>query len=111
MYAVFVTIDVQPGFGDRFTEASLADARGSVNNERGCFRFDVLGDPSDSNRFYLYEVYEDQAAMDAHVQTPHFKTWRETTKDWIAGEFDVTVCETVFPSAEGWRKQKPYLPD
>ena len=42
MLSVFVTIQVKPGFRDRFVEAVLDDARGSVRDEPGCFRFDVL---------------------------------------------------------------------
>ena len=67
MHAIFVTINIKPGYREQFKEASLGDSQGSVRDEPGCFRFDILEDKTDPNRFYLYEVYEDEEAhMVAH---------------------------------------------
>lgn len=109
MHAIFVTIQIKPGFREQFAEASLRDAQGSVRDEPGCFRFDVLEDASDPNRFHLYEVYAGDAALAAHREAPHFKRWRETVQDWFDGEPQRIVMRTVFPSDEGWRAQKPAL--
>ena len=45
-------------------------------------RFDVLQDESDPAHVVLTEVYVDQAAADAHKQTPHYARWR----DAVAGD-------------------------
>ena len=111
MISIFVTIQVKAGFREQFAEASLGDAQGSVRDEPGCFRFDILQDGSDPNRFYLYEVYADQAALEAHRQAPHYKKWRETVQDWFDGEPQRVPMTTVFPSDDGWRAQKPALLD
>ena len=111
MNSIFVTIQIKPGFSDRFREASFGDAQGSVRDEPGCFRFDILQDDSDPNRFHLYEVYVDQAAYEAHRETPHYKKWRSTVLDWFDGEPQRVAMTTIFPSDEGWRKQKPHLLD
>ena len=63
MLGVLVTINIKPGFKDRFMPAMLADAEGSVNNEPGCLRFDVLQDTEHSDRIYLMEEYADEAAF------------------------------------------------
>ena len=42
MHSIFVTIRIKPGFAAQFTEASFGDAQGSVRDEPGCFRFDIL---------------------------------------------------------------------
>ena len=109
MISIFVTIQIKPGFADQFREASLGDSQGSVRDEPGCFRFDILQDDSDTDRFHLYEVYADQAAIDAHREAPHYKKWRETVQDWFDGEPQRVSMTTVFPSDDGWRKQKPTL--
>ena len=109
MNAIFVTINVKPEQLDAFTEASFADGQGSVRDEPGCFRFDILRDPGIPNRFYLYEIYRDDAAMDAHLQTPHFKTWMKTVEDMLDGAMEILPMQTVFPSDAGWEKQKPGL--
>jgi quinol monooxygenase YgiN len=109
MIALLVTIQVKPGFGEGFAEAIKADARGSVRDEPGCFRFDVLRNHSDPLRFHLYEVYADQAALDAHTRTPHYLKWRSTVGDWLDGEVQRTDCAPLFPSDDGWRRQKRHL--
>ena len=109
MISIFVTIQVKPGLRDRFAEASLADARGSVENEPGCFRFDILQADSDPDRFHLYEVYADQAALEAHRNAPHYIKWRSTVQDWFASETERIAMTTIFPSDDGWRQQKPHL--
>ena len=110
MYAIFVTINIKPGYREQFKEASLGDSQGSVRDEPGCFRFDILEDKTNPNRFYLYEVYEDEDAhMVAHRNAPHYKKWRETVQDWFEGDTVAIPMNTVFPSDEGWKAQKPGL--
>lgn len=110
MIAIFVSIRVKPGFRDRFVEAALDDARGSARDEPGCYRFDVLTDDSDPDLVHLYEVYADQAALEAHRKMPHYARWGEATKD-LRGEGAASRVEatTVFPSDDVWRSQKPHL--
>jgi autoinducer 2-degrading protein len=84
MYVIIVQIQIKEGYKDAFIEAMLDDAKGSVKNEPGCLRFDVIQDGGDPNRIWLYEVYVDEAAFQVHMQTPHFIKWRDTVKDWFA---------------------------
>ena len=109
MISVFVSIRVKPGLRDRFVEATLGDARGSVGDEPECYRFDILKDASDPDLVHLYEVYKDQAAVDAHRKMPHYTRWAAEVADWRVGDATRVESTTVFPSDEGWRKQKPHL--
>lgn len=109
MISIFVTIQIKEGTVDAFTEASFGDAQGSVRDEPGCFRFDILQNQEDPNRFHLYEVYADAAALDAHREAPHYKKWRSTVESMFDGDISRVVMNTVFPSDEGWQKQKPNL--
>ena len=109
MISIFVSIKVNPGYRDRFIEATLDDARGSVADEPGCFRFDVLQDDSDPNLTHLYEVYANEAALEAHRQAPHYETWRSIVIDWFDGTPKRVEGTTLFPTDEGWRAQKPHL--
>ena len=82
MYVIVAPIQIKPGYKDQFIEAVVEDARSSVNNEPGCLRFDVIQDANDPNRIWLYEVYQNEAAFQTHLQAPHLLKFRETTKDW-----------------------------
>ena len=109
MISIFVTIQIRDGFIDQFKEASFGDSRGSVRDEPGCFRFDILQNSEDPNRFHLYEVYEDELALEAHRDAPHYKKWRSTVEDWFDGDISRVLMTTIFPSDKGWRDQKPHL--
>ena len=109
MIGIFVTIQIKPGFKDKFMEASLGDARGAVYDEPGCFRFDMLESDEDPNRIHLYEIYEDEAALAAHRAAPHFTKWLSTVEPWFDGDRTRVEMHTNFPSDETWRKQKSAL--
>ena len=82
MYVIIAPIQIKPGFKEKFIEEMIGDARGSVNNEPGCLRFDVIQDAENPNRIWLYEVYIDEAAFQEHTKQPHLLKWREAVKDW-----------------------------
>ena len=104
MQALVVTIQIKPEHREAFMEAMLDDARGSVQNEPGCLRFDVIQDAEDPNRIHLYEVYRDQAAIEAHRQAPHYTKWRETVKDWHAAAPVRRMGSHAFPPDSSWSK-------
>ena len=84
MHVLIVTIQIQPSHRKEFLELMIEDARGADEDEQGCLRFDVLQDVEDPNRIYLYEVYVDDAAVDAHRKAPHFLKWQSTVQNWFA---------------------------
>ena len=43
------------------------------------------------------------AAADAHKQTPHYATWRDTVAPMMAAPRSAERYETVSPDAAGWR--------
>jgi (4S)-4-hydroxy-5-phosphonooxypentane-2,3-dione isomerase len=104
MYAILVTIRIKPEFREPFIESMLDDARGSVNDEPGCFRFDVLQDDKNPNTIYLYEVYRDRSAFDAHLVAPHYTYWRDTVNDWYASPNQVVNVTPIYPAPAGWTK-------
>ena len=58
-------------------------ASNSLGREEGCIQFDVSVDPQDPGRLFLYEVYRDQAAFEAHTKTPHFAEFNADSADWV----------------------------
>ncbi len=82
-FALWVEFDLRPGMLPAFLDAARLDAEGSVRNEPGCYRFDILQDPALPNRVCFYEVYQDDAAFAVHREMPHFKTYLATTEPMI----------------------------
>jgi (4S)-4-hydroxy-5-phosphonooxypentane-2,3-dione isomerase len=98
-----VAIKFEPWYRDAVVASLLDDARGSINDELGCRRFDVLQDRADPHRGFTSEVCKHEQALEAHQRTPHFTKWRETVKDWFDAEPELYVCPTVFPIEDAWR--------
>ena len=75
MYVVTVEFIVKAGHAAAFLPAMLENARASREREPGCRQFDVCADPNDARVIFLYELYDDRAAFDAHRATAHFKAF------------------------------------
>jgi autoinducer 2-degrading protein len=69
MRAIWVRMRIKPADRARFLEAIGVDALESERDEPGCLRFNVLQDVQEENLYYCYEVFADEAAMDAHRAT------------------------------------------
>lgn len=74
MICVAVTYLIREGHEDEAIEyfRQLAPA---TRAEPGCRQYEVHRSPSDPRRFFLYERYEDQAALDAHRAADHFQRY------------------------------------
>ena len=82
-YINAVELDIVPADLEKFKAAIQKNAAASVK-EPGCRQFDVLFEDGNPHHVFLYEVYDDAAALDSHRQQPHFKTYWETTAPMIA---------------------------
>src|ERR1700761_8326692 len=105
MLAMWVKVRVKPEQRDRFLKAIEVDALGSERDEPGGTRFNVLQDEQDHNVYYFFEVYRDQAALEAHRAAPHYAAGRPAA-DTLDGPPEATRCQSVFPAAaEYWEKK------
>ncbi|MBL6946576.1 MAG: antibiotic biosynthesis monooxygenase [Rhodospirillales bacterium] len=50
---------------------------GIVRSEPGCIRCDVLVPEETGNVIFLYELFEDEAALKTHSEMPYMPGWRE----------------------------------
>ena len=97
MFAIFVSAKVKPELRQRFLEVIEDDSISSVRDEPGCLRFDVLHDQDDPDQYYFYEVYRDEAAFQAHLETPHLARWLEAARECLVEPTRRVRCTTVFP--------------
>jgi autoinducer 2-degrading protein len=66
-----------------FHETIIENARASTATEPGCRQFDVCIDPDNDNVFFLYEIYDDDAAIAAHLASDHFLHMNTLTQHWV----------------------------
>jgi autoinducer 2-degrading protein len=83
MLALVVEFRIKTEHIAAFERAIVENARASRETEAGCRQFDVCRDPDDPGLFFLYELYDDEAAIQAHLRTPHFLHMNASTTDWI----------------------------
>jgi quinol monooxygenase YgiN len=103
--ALLVEFLVRPGFAERFGELILANARASVEQEQGCRRFDVLVEPENGRRFVLYEIYDDEAAFDLHLRSPHYHSFSAAIDGQIE-ERSVRRLGFYAPTAENYDRDR-----
>jgi quinol monooxygenase YgiN len=83
MFVNAVDLDIVPAEGEKFLAAITENGMASVK-EPGCRRFDILNLASDPNHFFLYEIYDNEAALKAHRETAHFKKYAATAASMVA---------------------------
>ncbi len=101
MYIVHVFVTVKPDRIQDFKEATLANARASVQ-EAGIARFDVLQEADDPCHFLLVEVYRTTDDPARHKETAHYNQWKEGVADMMASPRTKKVYDNVFPDENGW---------
>lgn len=93
MFAVTVTFTATPDGMAAFLPLVRAQAANSLRLEPECHRFDFWTDPARPDQVFLYEIYTDAAAFDAHLQSAHFKIFARETAPLVADK-QVTTWAT-----------------
>jgi len=101
MLILHVHVQVKPDCIDAFKEATIENARHSVQ-EPGIVRFDVIQHKDDPARFVLVEVYRNEEATAAHKATAHYAAWRERAEPMMAEARTRVQYSNVFPADKEW---------
>ena len=75
MYVIIVDFLIIENEVEKFKPLMLENARASLMDEPGCRQFDVCFDLDNTRKCFLYEVYDNKSAFDAHLATEHFKSF------------------------------------
>jgi quinol monooxygenase YgiN len=66
--------------------------------ESGCKLYELYESGS-KGRFYFYEIWESQAALDQHAASPHFKRLEQTVGAFVQEPFEVNILERILNGA------------
>ncbi len=65
--------------------AAMVKVQTATQQEAGCIRYNFYADLEDSNKFIVYEEWESQAHLNAHLSAenppPHMVEFREASAD------------------------------
>ncbi|MDE1161294.1 MAG: putative quinol monooxygenase [Acidobacteriaceae bacterium] len=71
-FIVIAEFEVSAEHRSEFLELCAYDSQHSVADEPGCQQFDCITAEEASTSVVLYEVYNDRAAFNTHLATPHY---------------------------------------
>ena len=86
--ASIINIKIKPEYTEVFKKASHKNAE-ATRKEAGCIRFDILQSSNDGSDFVFYEVFDSEAAKEAHKKTAHVSAWKLITADMIVAKSSV----------------------
>ena len=64
----------------------------------GCKLYDLYESDS-KGRFYFYETWESQSALDRHAASPHFKHLEQTVGELVKELFEVNILTGILTGA------------
>ena len=99
LYINAVDLDIQPGQIDQYLALLKVNGAASVK-EPGCHEFNITVSQKDPNHVFIFEVYDNAAAVEAHRATDHFKTYAAATKDMIVKR-DARALSSVAMNMKG----------
>ena len=94
MYAVTVLFTIKSDALEDFMPLMQQNAQTSLTSEPGCLEFDICTNAASPEEVFLYEVYTDRAAFEAHLHSPHFTSFNSAVAAMIADK-DVRTFDQV----------------
>ena len=92
---ITATLSVKPDCIAEFELAFLQYQQTVRSQEPGNILFALHRNPAVTGSYLVMEQYADQAALDAHRNSEHYKAIPATFGAYMAGHPDIQVLETV----------------
>ncbi|WP_175968499.1 putative quinol monooxygenase [Burkholderia sp. BCC0322] len=91
---VIASLFLKPEYAEA-AEAVLRSMVAKTRAEPGNRRYDLFRERDGSPNLHLYEIYDDQAAFDAHLASPHFGEFRTKSVDWFTAPPIIKVLSGI----------------
>lgn len=85
-------LQIDPAQLAAYTRAVKEEMKESVRVEPGVLAIYAVAERNDPTRLRFFEMYADETAYQAHIQSPHFRKYFETTRTMITSR---KLIETV----------------
>ncbi len=91
---VIAFVSVKPGQEDGFVDAARTCIAAS-RAEPGVLHYDLWREVDGERRYVFNELYADDAAVQAHMASDHFKAFGMAARDFAAARPSITVTHAV----------------
>jgi quinol monooxygenase YgiN len=82
-YVRLAELEIDPAQMERFNAAIREGVATAVRVEPGVLALYAVVEKDLPNRVRVFEMYTDEAAYQKHLQTPHFRKFRDTTDKMV----------------------------
>jgi 4-carboxymuconolactone decarboxylase len=93
------TLEIDPAQLDAYKAALHEEVEIALRVERGVLRLEAMAEKENPAHITLVEVYADEAAYQAHLQTPHFLRYKTGTKEMVKS-LQLARMVPLFPELE-----------
>ena len=76
-------VQVDPSQLEKYNAALKEQMTTAVSAEPGVSTYYAVADKNNPSHITILEIYADTAAYKAHIETPHFKKYKETVKNMV----------------------------
>lgn len=76
-------LDIDPALRESFIAAVKEEIEEAVRVEPGVLAIYAVAEKDNPSRLRFFEIYANDAAYRAHLESAHFRTYVETTKSMI----------------------------
>src|SRR5947209_1833391 len=76
-------LEIDPAQLDNYKAALKEEVETALRVEPGVLMLYAMADKENPTRITLLEIYADQTAYQAHLQSPHFRKYKTGTKDMV----------------------------
>ena len=96
---VIVTVSLMPkeGYKKAFIE-HMKELTKTVSKEDGYLAYELYEDPFHAKKLFLFEKWESEKALHAHLATPHMVEHFEKTASWLEGDTLIDAYEAALLS-------------
>ena len=91
---IAASVKIKPEKVSEFIEQTKSLIESS-RAEEGCISYTLYQSPTDSTVFIFFEEWKDQAAIDFHFNTPHFKNFAPISQDCASEPTKLKIYEAV----------------
>ena len=76
-------IKIDPAQLEQYNAALKAQMTSAIKLEPGVLTYYAVANKNDPSQITILEIYADTAAYKLHIETPHFKQYKDTVKDMV----------------------------
>lgn len=105
-YVRIAQLDVDPQRLAEFNTVLQESVSTSVRVEPGVYTLYAVALKDTPNRFLVFEMYKDEAAYNAHRETPHFRKFFEATQTMVTSRTFLDVDPVVLGAKAYWQDSK-----